>query len=114
MIKNNVKRNTMRVKKGDLVKVIAGGQKGKTGKIVKADAQNQLVFVEKIGMIKRNIKPSQKNPRGGSKEIHRGLPVSNVAIVVDEAKGKTSRVAYGTNKEGKKIRLAKATRKEIA
>ena len=114
MIKNDTKRKTMRVKKGDLVKVVAGGQKGKTGKIIKADAKNRLVFIDKIGMIKRNIKPSQKNPRGGSKEIHRGLPVSNVAILVDEAKGKTSRVAYSTDKDGNKLRIAKTTRKEIA
>jgi large subunit ribosomal protein L24 len=103
----------LRIKKGDLVKVIAGSHKGKTGKVVSTDARAQTVTVEKIGMIKRHIKPSQLNPRGGSKEIHKPLPLGNVALVVDETKGKTSRVGYKLDKDGNKIRVAKSTGKEI-
>ncbi len=105
---------TLRIKKDDLVKVIAGGNKGKVGKVVKTDAINQLVYVEKIGLIKRYVKPSQLHPKGGTKEIHKGLPISNVRLLLDETKGTTSRVGYGVNKEGKKVRIAKATGKEIA
>jgi large subunit ribosomal protein L24 len=103
----------LRIKKGDLVKVISGSHKGKTGKVVSTDARAQTVTVEKIGMIKRHIKPSQLNPRGGSKEIHKPLPLGNVALVVDETKGKTSRVGYKLDKDGNKIRVAKSTGKEI-
>lgn len=103
----------VRIKKGDLVKVIAGSHKGKTGTVLATNASNQTVTVEKIGLIKRHIKPSQLNPRGGSKEIHRPLPLGNVALVVDEAKGKTTRIGYKFDKDGKKVRIAKSSGKEI-
>lgn len=103
---------SVRIRKGDLVKVIAGAHKGKTGKVVTTNAVNQTVTVEKIGLIKRHVKPSQLNPRGGSKEIHRPLPLSNVALVVDD-KGAITRVGYKFDKDGKKIRIAKSTGKEI-
>ena len=104
---------TFRIKKGDTVKVIAGASKGKTGTVERTDVKNGVVYLENLGKVKRHIKPSQLNPRGGTKEIHRGMPISNVALVVDATKGKTSRVGY-TTKDGKKTRTAKATRKEIA
>ena len=106
--------NTLRIKKGDLVKIIAGGHKGKTGKVERIDASKQLVFIENLGTVKRNVKPSQLHPRGGTKEVHKGLPVSNVVLVIDEAKATTSKVSYTVAKDGTKTRTAKATRKEIA
>ena len=103
----------LRIKKGDLVKVVAGSHKGKTGKVVSTNAANQTVTVEKIGLIKRHIKPSQLNPRGGTKEIHKSLPLGSVALVTDETKGTTTRVGYRLDKEGNKVRIAKKTGKEI-
>ena len=103
----------LRIKKGDLVKVIAGSHKGKTGKVVSTNPSEQTVKVEKIGLIKRHIKPSQLNPRGGTKEIHKSLPIGSVALVTDEAKGTTTRVGYKLDKEGNKVRIAKKTGKEI-
>lgn len=105
---------TMRIKKGDLVKVMTGSEKGKTAKVERTDAVKGLVYLENIGLTKRHVRPSQLHPKGGTKEIHKGMPVSNVALVVDEAKGKTSRIGFSTNKEGQKVRIAKSTRKEIA
>lgn len=105
---------TMRIKKGDLIKVISGAHKGKTGKVLRTDASSQKVFIEDLGMIKRHVKPSQINPRGGTKDIHIGFPAGKVALVVDETKGTTSRVGYKVNKEGVKVRLAKSLKnKEI-
>jgi large subunit ribosomal protein L24 len=103
----------LRIKKGDLVKVTAGSHKGKTGKVVSTDARAQTVTVENIGLIKRHVKPSQINPRGGSKEIHRALPVGSVALVTDEAKGTTTRIGYKLDKDGNKVRIAKKSGKEI-
>lgn len=103
---------TMRIKKGDLVKVIAGGHKGKTAKVERTDAVKGVVYLEKVGLIKRHVKPSQLNPRGGTKEIHKGLPVSSVALVVDEAKGKTAKVTYKM-KDNKKVRVIRSNGKEI-
>ncbi len=103
----------LRIKKGDLVKVITGSHKGKTGKVVTTDARKQTITIEKIGIIKRHVKPSQLNPRGGTKEIHRALPAGNVALVADETKGTTTRIGYKTDKDGNKVRIAKSTGKEI-
>ena len=105
--------SNMRIKKDDLVKVIAGGHKGKIAKVERTDAQNRLVYLDSIGKVKRHIKPSQLNPRGGSKEIQKGLPVSNVALVVDEAKSKTAKIGYKDSKDGKKVRVNRSNGKEI-
>ena len=74
----------LRIRKGDLVKVIAGSHKGKTGKVVSTNAKAQTVTVEKIGVQKRHVKPTQLNPRGGTKEIHKALPLGSVALVTDD------------------------------
>lgn len=103
----------LRIRKGDLVKVIAGSHKGKTGKVVTTSAAKQTVTIEKIGLIKRHVKPTQINPRGGTKEIHRALPISSVALVTDETKGTTSRVGFHIDKDGAKVRIAKKSGKEI-
>lgn len=104
---------TLRIKKGDLVKVITGAHKGKTGKVTKTDAKNQLIYVEKINVIKRHIKPSQINPRGGTKEVHKGLSAGKVALVTDAAKGTTTRISYKVDAKGNKTRVAQKTGKEI-
>lgn len=104
----------MRIKKGDTVKVITGAHKGKTGKVVRTESSKQLIFIDSIGLIKRRVKPTQQSPKGGTKEIHNGFPAGKVALVVDEAKGTTSRVGYKVSKDGTKIRTAKSLKnKEI-
>lgn len=102
-----------RLRKGDTVKVIAGGYKGETGKIARVDAVRGHVYIEALGMRKRTIKPSQLNPRGGTREVHTPVAISNVMLSVGD-KGQTTRVGYGTAKDGSKIRLARALKnKEI-
>lgn len=96
----------MKIKKNDIVKIISGAHKGKTGKVVEATPAKQLVKIEGIGHIKRHIKPNQLQPQGGTKEIHLALPVSKVALVVD--KDKTSRIGYELKKDGTKVRVARA------
>ena len=105
--------NKLRIKKCDLVKVIAGSHKGKTGKVVRSSAVDQKVYVDGIGVVKRHVKPSQINPRGGTKEIHVGLHAGKVALVTAEKKSTTSRLGYKVDKAGKKSRIAKKTGKEI-
>lgn len=103
---------TMRLKKDDLVKVIAGSHKGKTAKIIRTDSKSGVVYLENIGLIKRHVKPSQLNPRGGTKELHKGFPVSNVALVVNEANGNIAKVSYKM-KENKKLRVNRSNGKEL-
>jgi large subunit ribosomal protein L24 len=101
-----------RIIKGDTVKLISGAQKGTTGKVVAVTANG--VKIEGIGQIHRRVKPSQLNPRGGQKDIHVAVPLSKVALVIDEKTGKTSRVGYIKNADGGKTRLARqANNKEI-
>jgi len=101
-----------RIIKGDTVKLISGAQKGTTGKVVAVTAEG--VKIEGIGIMHRHIKPSQLNPRGGSKDIHVAVPIHKVALVVDEKTSKTSRVGYTKTAEGKTVRVARqANNKEI-
>ena len=103
-----------RIKKGDTVKIIAGADKGTTAKVVAVLTKKNAVLLEGIGQKHRHIKPSQLNPRGGSKDIHAATPLHKVAIVVDEKSGKTSRVGYIKNADGGTTRVARqANSKEI-
>lgn len=103
-----------RIRKDDLVKIIAGAKKGTTGKVLKVNVAKGTVLIEGVGVAHRHVKPSQLNPRGGSKDIHVPMDISKVALVVDEKTGKTSRVGLAVNAEGAKVRLAKSMKnKEI-
>jgi large subunit ribosomal protein L24 len=96
-----------RIKIGDQVKIVAGGQKGKDGKVVKLAGQK--VYIEKVNLRTRHIKPSQTNPRGGKKEIHVGIDISNVVLLAD---GQPTKVGFKL-RDGQKVRIAKSTGKEI-
>ena len=97
---------TNRIKTGDLVKVISGQDKGKTGKVAKIDTKKNLVFVEGLGNRERHMHPSMYRP-GGKKDIQIGFDASKVALVVNEKSGKTSRIGYAKDKDGKSVRIAR-------
>lgn len=103
-----------RIRKDDLVKIIAGAKKGTTGKVLAVDTKKNTVLIEGVGVGHRHVKPSQLNPTGGSKDIHVPMDISKVALVVDEKTSKTSRVGLVKNADGKKTRVAKSMKnKEI-
>lgn len=103
-----------RIKKGDLVKIISGDDKGTTAKVLAVLTGKNAVLLEGIGQKHRHIKPSQLNPRGGHKDIHVPTPLSKVALVIDEKTGKTSRVGYVKSVDGATTRVARqAYSKEI-
>jgi large subunit ribosomal protein L24 len=103
-----------RIKKDDLVKIITGAKKGTTGKVLKVNSTDRTILIEGVGTLHRKLKPSQLNPRGGHKDIHVAMPISKVALVVDEKTGKTSRVGLVKNADGGKTRVAKSmNNKEI-
>ena len=95
----------MRLKKDDTVKIIAGKDKGKTGKIVKIDPKNERVYVQGANMITKNIKKRSPQDKGGMMEVEAPIHVSNVALL---SKDKTSRIGYRIE-NGKKVRYAKKT-----
>ena len=97
--------DSMRLKKDDTVKIIAGKDKGKTGKIVKIDPKNERVYVQGANMITKTIKKRSPQDKGGMMEVEAPIHVSNVALL---SKDKTSRIGYRIE-NGKKVRYAKKT-----
>lgn len=95
----------LKIKKGDLVKVIAGKDKDKEGKVTSVDPKNGKVVVEGINMVTKHMKPSAANQNGGRIEMEAPIDASNVMLVVD---GKATRVGFKVE-DGKKVRFAKAT-----
>jgi len=95
----------MKIKKGDTVRVITGKDKGKEGKVLVVDKKNERVVVEGVNMITKHSKPSQANPNGGIVQKEAAIDSSNVMLVVG---GKATRVGFEV-KDGKKVRVAKAT-----
>ena len=103
-----------RITKGDTVKLISGAGKGTTGKVIAVLTKKNAVLIEGIGTKHRHVKPSQLNPRGGSKDIHVPTPLHKVALVVDTKTGVSSRVGYTKNADGSTTRVARQQKnKEI-
>ena len=103
----------IRLQKGDTVVVTTGKYKGKTGLITATHPRENKVTVEGINIVKKAMKPTRANPQGGIVELTKPMWVSKVALV-DPATKKPTRIGYALNKEGTKVRIAKATGKEIA
>ena len=95
----------MKIKKGDTVKVIAGKDNGKEGKVISVDHKNSKVIVEGVNMITKHLKPSQANQNGGIIQKEAPLDASNVMLVF---KGKPTRVGFKIDGD-KKVRIAKKT-----
>ena len=100
---------SMKIKKGDLVKVIAGKDKDKEGKVIAVNKNKNTLLVEGVNMITKHTKPSMANQQGGI--VHQEAPIdaSNVMLIHE---GKTTRVGFKFE-DGKKVRFAKATGKVI-
>ena len=101
--------SAMKIKKGDLVKVIAGKDKDKEGKVINVDQKNGKVLVEGVNMMTKHTKPSAANQQGGIITKEAPIDASNVMVIVD---GKATRVGFKVE-DGKKVRFAKSTGKVI-
>ena len=99
----------MKIKKGDTVRVIAGADKDKEGKVIAVNHKKGTVIVEGVNMITKHTKPSMANQQGGI--IHHEAPIdaSNVMYV---SEGKVTRIGFKMEGD-KKVRVAKATGKVI-
>ena len=100
---------TSKIKKGDSVRVIAGGDKGNEGKVLSVDVKNHRVVVEGVNMVKKHQKPSMANQAGGIIEQEAPIDISNVMLLSD---GQVSRVGFKVEGD-KKVRVAKATGKTV-
>ena len=94
---------TMKIKKGDMVQVIAGKDKGKEGKVL--SVKDGKVIVEGINTVTKHAKPSQANPQGGIIKKEAAIDISNVMY---SHKGKATRVGFKLDGD-KKVRVAKST-----
>jgi large subunit ribosomal protein L24 len=102
----------MKIRKGDEVIVIAGKDKGATGKVLRVDVRRERVVVEGVNLITKNIKADAQRAgkESGRVTVEAPLHVSNVALVED---GKPVRVGYRFNEDGSKVRISRRSGKEI-
>ena len=96
---------TMKIKKGDMVKVIAGKDKDKEGKVIAVDKKDGKVLVEGVNMLTKHTKPSMANQNGGIVHQEGYIDASNVMLLHN---GKATRVGFKMDGD-KKVRVAKAT-----
>ena len=97
--------STMKIKKGDLVKVIAGRDKDKEGKVLTVNHDKNTVIVEGVNMITKHTKPSAANQNGGIVKQEGPIDASNVMYI---HKGQATRVGFKMDGD-KKVRFAKST-----
>ena len=100
---------SLKIKKGDTVRVIAGKDKDKEGKVLSVDVKNHRVVVEGVNMITKSMKPIVANQQGGIVNKEASIDISNVAYLHN---GKTTRIGYKFE-DGKKVRVARATGETI-
>ncbi|MEM9324195.1 MAG: 50S ribosomal protein L24 [Bacteroidota bacterium] len=94
------------IKKGDTVKVIAGNDKGKTGKVLEVNTAKYRAIVEGVGMVTKHVKPSATNPEGGIENTEAAVHISNL-MLVDPSSGDATRIGRKANDDGKLQRYSK-------
>jgi len=102
----------IKIKKGDLVKVIAGNSKGVQGKVLQILVDSNRAIVEGAAIVKKHTKPSAANPNGGIIEKEAAIHISNIALI-DPKTGAPTRVGRKVNENGKIVRIAKKSGEEI-
>ena len=102
----------LKIRKGDLVQVIAGDSKGTQGKIVEVILANGRAIVEGANLVSKHTKPNAANPNGGIIKQEAAIHISNLALV-DPKTGNTTRVGRKRNDAGKLVRVSKKSGEEI-
>jgi len=100
----------MKIKKGDMVQVLTGNDRGKRGKVLVVLPDRNRAIVEGVNFIKRHTRPSQSNPQGGIVEREATVHISNLMLI---ANGTPTRVGYQALEDGKKVRYARKTGETI-
>ena len=97
-------RRKLKIKAGDIVKVITGNQKGIQGKVLRVFADKNRAIVEGINVVKKHNKPSANNPKGGITEMELSIDISNISLITSD--GQPTRVGFKIEKD-KKVRYSK-------
>jgi large subunit ribosomal protein L24 len=106
------KRVKLNIRKGDLVKVIAGDSKGQQGKVLEVITKDSRILVEGANMVSKHTKPSAANPNGGINKQEAPIHISNL-MLVDPKTGNPTRVSRTRSEDGKLVRIAKKSGEEI-
>lgn len=101
----------LKIKKGDIVKVIAGSSKGKQGKVLEVIPEKSRAIVEGVNTMSKHTKPTSEHPDGGIVEKEAPIHISNLMVV--DGKGEASRVGRKEGKDGELVRYFKKTGEEI-
>ncbi|MFI3319253.1 MAG: 50S ribosomal protein L24 [Rikenellaceae bacterium] len=102
----------LHIKKGDLVYVNAGDNRGQQGKVLSVDTQKSRAIVEGVNLVKKAQKPSAQNPQGGIVEQEAAIHISNLQVI-DPQSGKPTRIGRKEDANGKLVRFAKKSGEEI-
>jgi len=102
----------LHIKKGDMVAVISGNNKGKKGRVLEVIRKTDRAIVEGVNMIKKHTKPNASAPQGGIIEKEAPVHISNL-MLVDPKTGKPTRVGRKLNDDGKLVRISKKSGEEI-
>lgn len=102
----------LHIKKGDIVYVNAGEDKGKTGRVLDVNVEKQRAIVEGVNIVSKHTKPNAKNPQGGIEKKEAPVHISNLNLV-DPKSGKPTRIGRKLNSKGKLVRYAKKSGEEI-
>jgi len=94
-----------RIRKNDTVAIIAGKDKGKTGKVIRVIPSKNAVIVEQANMVKKHQKPNQENRTGCIVDVEAPIHISNV-MLLDGKTGNGTRYKISTDKHGDKVRVA--------
>ena len=101
-----------KLRKGDLVKIIAGDSKGTQGKITEVILSENRVLVEGANMVTKHTKPNAANPNGGIIKKEAPIHISNLALI-DPKTGNTTRIGNKRDENNKLVRVAKKSGEEI-
>ena len=97
-------RRKLKIKTGDIVKVIAGNQKGTQGKVLRVFANKNRAIVEGVNVVKKHNKPNANNPNGGITENELSIDISNISLITSD--GQPTRVGFKIEND-KKVRYSK-------
>jgi large subunit ribosomal protein L24 len=102
----------IKIRKGDLVKVIAGDSKGQQGTVLQVQIAKSRIVVEGVNLVSKHTKPNAATPNGGIIKKEAALHISNV-MLIDPKSGETTRVGRKLNADGKLVRVSKKSGEEI-
>ncbi len=102
----------LHIRKGDIVHVLAGEDRGKEGRVLKVLREKQRAIVEGINMVTKATKPSAQHPQGGLIKMEAPIHISNLALI-DPKSGKPTRFSCRRDEKGNVIRIAKKSGEEI-